>query len=170
MPIKKRLALIVILLAVCVGCDQTTKTAAQSYLPSTGAWSYLGDTVRLQLTHNSGAFLSLGDSLPASWRYALFSIGGSVLLLGLLGYALFSKRLTPVGVVAIALFFAGGASNLADRWMHDGYVVDFINLGLGPVRTGIFNIADMFIMAGAVVLLVSEFHQAKFLTLFSKRK
>lgn len=170
MHIKKRLVLIFIILAGCVGCDQTTKSVAQTYLPTTQAWSYLGDTVRLQLAHNSGAFLSLGDSLPASWRYALFSVGGSALLLGLLGYALFSKGLTPLGVAAIALFFAGGTSNLADRWMHDGYVVDFINLGLGSVRTGIFNIADLFIMAGAVVLLVSEFHQNKLSTLFSRWK
>jgi signal peptidase II len=170
MHIAKRLALILVVLVGCVGCDQTTKSVAQSYLPSAEAWSFLGDTVRLQLAYNPGAFLSLGASLPAFWRHALFSVGGAILLLGLLGYALFSKRLTPVGVVAIALYFAGGLSNLADRWTSGGYVVDFINLGIGPVRTGIFNIADMFVMAGAIIFLASEFHRTRFLTLCSRRE
>jgi signal peptidase II len=141
MHIAKRLALILVVLVGCVGCDQTTKSIAQFYLPSTEAWSFLGDTVRLQLTYNPGAFLSLGASLPAFWRHAVFSVGGGVLLLGMLGYALFTKRLTPVGVVAIASCFAGGVSNLTDRWAYGGYVVDFIHLGIGPVlRTGFLTL------------------------------
>ena len=114
MNIAKRLALILVVLVSCVGCDQATKSVAQSYLPYTEAWSFLGDTVRLQLTHNTGAFLVFGSSLPEIWRHALFSIGGTALLLGLLGYALFVKRLHTVGVIAIALYFAGGVSNVID--------------------------------------------------------
>ena len=139
MGTAKRLALIFVVLVSCVGCDQTTKSIAQSYLPSTAAWSFLGDTVRLQLAHNTGAFLGLGDAMLA-------------------------KHLHAVGVFAIALYFAGGVSNVIDRWAYGGYVIDFINLGIGPVRTGIFNVADMFIMLGAVILLISELHRKWFPT------
>lgn len=159
MSITKRLALILVVLVGCVGCDQTTKSVAQSYLPSMEAWSFLGDTVRLQLTHNAGVFLGLGASMPEFWRYVLFSVGGTALLFGLLGYALLAKHLHSVGVFAIALYFAGGVSNAVDRWTYGGYVVDFINLGIGPVRTGIFNVADIFIMSGTAILLVSEFQR-----------
>src|SRR4030065_2271603 len=152
MGIAKRLALILVVLVGCVGCDQTTKSIAQSYLPSTEAWSFLGDTVRLQLTHNTGAFLGLGGSMPEYWRRVVFSVGGIALLLGLLGYALLAKHLHAIGVFAIALCFAGGVSNVVDRWAYGGYVVDFINLGIGPVRSGIFNVADSFIIPGAVFL------------------
>jgi signal peptidase II len=169
MGIAKRLALILVVLVGCVGCDQTTKSVAQSYLPSTEAWSFLGDTVRLQLTHNTGAFLGLGSSMPEFWRYVLFSVGGTALLFCLLGYALLAKHLHPVGVFAIALYFAGGVSNAVDRWAYGGYVVDFINLGVGPVRTGIFNVADMFIMSGAAIVLASEFQRKWFLTMCSRR-
>lgn len=117
--------------------------------------------VRLQLVHNNGAFLSLGASLPELWRHTLFNICTGVLLLGLFGYALFSKRITPVDVFAIALYFSGGVGNLADRWVHDGYVVDFINLGFGPLRTGIFNVADIFIMAGALILVAHVLHSRR---------
>ena len=169
MSTAKRFALILVVLVGCVGCDQTTKSIAQSYLPSTQAWSFLGDSVRLQLTHNAGAFLGLGSSLPEFWRHALFSVGGAVILFGLLGYALFVKQLQPLGVFAIALYFAGGVSNVIDRWAYGGYVVDFINVGIGPLRTGIFNFADMFIMAGGAILLASEFRRKWFLTMYSRR-
>jgi signal peptidase II len=106
--------------------------------------------------------------LPEYWRHALFSVGGIALLFGLLGYALLAKHLHAVGVFAIALFFAGGVSNIVDRWVYGGYVVDFINLGIGPVRTGIFNVADMFIMSGAVILITSEFPRKWFLTMRSR--
>jgi signal peptidase II len=82
-------------------------------------------------------------------------------LLGLFGYALFARRITPMGVFAIALYFSGGVSNLADRWAYGGYVVDFINLGLGPLRSGIFNVADIFIMAGALILVANALHSRR---------
>lgn len=153
MSITKRIILIFIVLVSCVGCDQTTKSVAQSLLSGTEGWSFLGDTVRLQLAHNQGAFLGLGASFPDAWRVGLFSIGVAGMLLGLLGYALFSKSTSPSAIFAFALFFAGGVSNLIDRLMYDGYVVDFINVGIGPLRTGIFNVADIAVTVGLLILM-----------------
>jgi signal peptidase II len=51
---------------------------------------------------------------------------------------------------------AGGASNLIDRLIYDGYVLDFLNVGVGSVRTGIFNVADAFIMAGVILLIFHD--------------
>jgi signal peptidase II len=154
--IARRLVLILFVLFACVGCDQATKSLARSLLTPTEVWSFLGDTVRLQLSHNRGAFLSLGASLPEVWRQTIFNGGVGALLLGLFIYALFSKGNQPVGVVAIAVFSAGGLSNLIDRLVHGGYVVDFINLGIGPLRTGIFNVADIFIMGGIALFLLTN--------------
>lgn len=161
MHIAKRCLVILLLLMACVGCDQTTKSVAQSYLSQAETMSLLGDTVRLQLAFNSGAFLGLGASLPEFWRQAIFNVGVGILLLGLFGYALFSKRTTPAGVVATVLIIAGGVSNLADRLAYDGYVVDFINLGVGSLRTGIFNIADIFIVMGALVIVASAANKSE---------
>jgi signal peptidase II len=44
--------------------------------------------------------------------------------------------------------------NLIDRLLNGGQVVDFVNVGVGDLRTGIFNLADVAIMIGAGVLLV----------------
>ena len=58
------------------------------------------------------------------------------------------------------IFLAGGASNLIDRFTHGGYVVDFINLGIGSLRTGIFNVADIAITLGVLILLAHNRRQA----------
>ena len=151
----KRIVLIVAVLIACVGCDQTTKSAAKSYLPETTTWSYLGDTIRLRVVHNEGGFLSLGASLPPAWRQWIFLIGAAAALLALCAYVLFSRSVSTAEVIGFALLFAGGAGNLVDRALHDGKVVDFINLGIGPLRTGVFNVADVAVTAAAVVLLAS---------------
>lgn len=48
---------------------------------------------------------------------------------------------------------SGGLGNLLDRIMNDGRVIDFMNLGIGPLRTGIFNVADVCITIGVVLLI-----------------
>ena len=51
------------------------------------------------------------------------------------------------------MVLGGGFSNLLDRMLKSGAVADFMNIGIGNVRTGIFNLADVAIMVGAGVLL-----------------
>ena len=154
MPTSQRVVWLVPTALILIALDQITKVIATRYLVLGDVHSCLGDTARLQLAHNTGAFLSLGASLPESVRQPLFSIGVGTLLLGILWYALRGKGIDRGGVIALALIFAGGASNLYDRVVYGGYVIDFLNLGVGWLRTGIFNIADMAIMAGAGIALV----------------
>ena len=49
----------------------------------------------------------------------------------------------------------GGASNWVDRVVR-GSVIDFINVGYGPLRTGIFNVADVAIMLGVGIVVIAE--------------
>jgi len=161
MKFSKRLILIFIVLVSCVGCDQATKSIVVSNLPELKTFSYLGDTLRLQLTDNRGAFLSLGSSLPDVLRHSIFTVGICLLLIGALTFALFSKAGTFSVVLAVSLFFAGGVGNLIDRILHGGSVVDFLNVGVGSLRTGIFNIADVAIMGGTVVLFFLALRKQK---------
>jgi signal peptidase II len=66
--------------------------------------------------------------------------------------AAFKLRLTGWPLVGLSLVWAGGASNWVDR-MARGSVVDFLNVGFGALRTGIFNVADVAIMLGACILV-----------------
>jgi len=65
--------------------------------------------------------------------------------------------LGPARFIALGLVAGGGISNLIDRLFYDGRVTDFLNIGIGSFRTGIFNLADMAILAGALLLILSRY-------------
>ncbi len=96
--------------------------------------------------------MTLGASLPAQWRTAAFTIASGAGLAAILMYGLLAPGCGWHPVLALSLFCGGGLGNLADRLIHDGYVTDFLNIGLGPLRTGIFNVADVALMAGCLLL------------------
>ena len=58
-------------------------------------------------------------------------------------------------IIALALIAAGGFGNLIDRVLYDGRVTDFLNLGVGSLRTGIFNIADAVEVIGVLFFALS---------------
>jgi signal peptidase II len=145
-----KLVLAAVVAATLLG-DQISKQVASAQLADGLRRSYLADTLRLEYSENTGAFLSLGAALPAWARTALFSVGTGVILAGCV-VASFSQDLGSAGLVGLWLLFAGGASNLIDRILY-GRVVDFLNVGIGPLRTGIFNVADMAITFGVIIVL-----------------
>jgi signal peptidase II len=152
----RRLLLIVTILVSCVGCDQTTKAVAKTYLSETQAVSLLGGSVRLQVAKNYGAFLSLGAKLHRSARTALLTVGVATVLGALFIYCLLATPSNLIALSALAIIIGGGVSNLIDRLLYQGYVIDFLNLGVGSIRTGIFNVADVFIMSGMLLLVCSN--------------
>jgi signal peptidase II len=163
MPVSKRLLTVLSVLLICIGFDQVAKTVAEHYLQANYV-SLFADTLHLQVVHNGGAFLGLGASAPEAWRLAAFQSGVAVVLICLLCYTLFAKFESSTTVAWSALVIAGGAGNLLDRIMTRGYVVDFINLGLGPLRTGVFNFADVAISAGVLLLFLQSWRRQQSLT------
>lgn len=150
--ISLRLALLAGVVST-IGCDRLTKHVASTTLPEGQVHSYLADTVRLVYVENPGGFLSLGADLPVAWRMALFTIVAGSILIGT-AVAAARWRLRGWPLLGVSLLVAGGASNWIDRVIR-GSVVDFLNVGVGPLRTGVFNVADMAIMLGAVVLVAA---------------
>ena len=136
-----------------IGCDRLTKHVASTTLPEGQVHSYLADTVRLVYVENPGGFLSLGADVPGVWRIGLFTFVTGTILLGPAAAAA-RLRLRGWPLIGVSLLVAGGASNWIDRVVR-GSVVDFLNVGVGPLRTGVFNVADMAIMIGAAVLVLA---------------
>jgi len=154
MPPRKRIALVVLTLVACVGCDQKTKSLANQALNGHDTKSFLADVIRLDYTENPGGFLSWGASLPGRWRTAVFTIGCSAGIAAILSYTLLVSKCGWLRLLGLSLMCGGGIGNLMDRWAY-GYARDFLNIGLWPLRTGIFNVADVALMAGCVLLLLT---------------
>jgi signal peptidase II len=153
----QRIAILLFVMLVSVGCDQATKSVAQSTLAGTEPILFLNGMVRLQYAENPGAFLSLGAGLSSETRYWIFVVLAGLLLAGLILYIFRSSlKMHILSLVGLALFAGGGLGNLIDRLTNDGRVIDFMNVGIGPVRTGIFNVADMALMAGIGLLAIFE--------------
>ncbi len=139
------------LMAATVGCDRVTKHFAEATLAATPARSFLADTVRLEYSENAGAFLGLGSGWPIEVRTALFTVGTALLLLIMIAMAI-RHRWSGLALAGLVLFVSGGVSNLVDR-IARGSVIDFMNVGVGSVRTGIFNVADAAIMLGVALVV-----------------
>jgi signal peptidase II len=153
----KRYAAVLLLVVLCVGCDQMTKDAARQYLAFEPPQSWFHDTVRVEYAENSGAFLSLGGGLSKELRIVLFQVFPALWLAALALYLLFTDSRSVLLTVAWSLVLSGGVGNLLDRVLHDGRVIDFMNLGIGSLRTGIFNVADVCITAGVLLLVLHAF-------------
>ncbi|MDH5327500.1 MAG: signal peptidase II [Gammaproteobacteria bacterium] len=156
MPLQEtaqRAGLLSLVVIFCIAGDQITKEIAIRYLADSPALSYGFDTLRFQYAENPGAFLSLGANLSVTTRFWVFTVFSTVLLLGMSIYVFISKQMNRFMLVSFALMIGGGFSNLIDRIGNQGRVVDFINLGIGNLRTGIFNVADMVVLLGALFLI-----------------
>lgn len=141
--------MVFLILFCCVGCDQATKWVAKQTLKGAAPASYLYDTFRLDYTENGGAFLGWGDHFSDGFRFWFFVVFTGLVLCGVLVFTLMSGKLGRWERLFLSLLMGGGMSNLLDRIFQQGMVADFLNIGIGSVRTGIFNVADVFIMIGA---------------------
>ncbi|HKV11695.1 MAG TPA: signal peptidase II [Thermoanaerobaculia bacterium] len=162
MVVKKSfsLGLLSFILLSCVGCDQAVKAIAKGALELRAPVSLLYGMVRFEYVENPGAFLSLGAELPAQARFLFGVVLVGVALLVTLVFLLRSRGLAPAQKLGLALLVGGGSGNLIDRLVNDGAVVDFVSLGIGPLRTGIFNVADVAITAGFLLLCLATWRPA----------
>jgi signal peptidase II len=155
-PWASRLVLVVAVLGT-IGCDRVTKHMATTTLAGMPGRSYLADTVWVGYVENRGGFLSVGATLPPDVRAFVFTVVTGLALVALTVLAI-RRRWRGWPLIGVALFVAGGASNWIDRVARGG-VVDFLIVGIGPVRTGVFNVADVAIMAGAVLVVLVGFQR-----------
>ncbi|HUI72184.1 MAG TPA: signal peptidase II [Spirochaetia bacterium] len=148
-------SMLVVMLLI-VGCDQGTKSLARSYLGQGNVVSLFGGVLVMRYVENQGAFLSLGALLPQAARRTVFVAFPLVILGALIAFVARKKDIRVMFAAGLAFVAGGGLGNLLDRVVHDGRVGDFLNLGVGGVRTGIFNLADLCIMVGCLLLVLGE--------------
>ena len=150
-----RLVLAFIILLITVGADQIAKVIAQRQLASTPPIFLANGALQLFYIQNQGAFLSPGANMPAAARFIIFVLLGSVLVAGVFYLIAREESLDGLQVAALSLLASGGVGNLLDRLLHNGQVVDFMRIEVGIFHTGVFNVADVAIMAGVFAILLS---------------
>ena len=140
------------MVGVIVVLDVITKYVVQQRMRLYDPIPVLGDFFRLTYIFNRGAAfgLSLGD-----YSRVIFTVLTLLAIVGLF----FWFRSTPlsdrVRLFALASVTGGAIGNLIDRVRHDRGVVDFLDFGIGSVRWPVFNVADIAVSVGAVLLAVS---------------
>ena len=137
-------AFYVSLFALCV--DQVSKILVSTGMRRHQSTEIIGDLLRLTYIHNPrGVFgLPLG---PPVFQTVLSSI-----IIILLFYMLYRASGAKFSVrLSLAMILGGALGNLIDR-IRMGEVVDFLDIGVGNVRWPIFNVADIWVTVGAILL------------------
>ena len=137
-------------MAGTIACDRVTKHLAADALAGRPGRSFLGGVIQLDYAENPGAFLGFGSGWPPAVRLIVFATA-TILGLWLIATLARHLRARPV-LVGLGLIAGGSVSNLADRLVA-GSVVDFLYVSVGPLHTGIFNVADAAIVAGAILVV-----------------
>jgi len=147
-----RIVLILLIITVNIGCDQFSKKIVKRSVLPYETIHVLNDHLTVTRVENSGAFLSAGDSMSKSSKQIFLTLIPVIaMVLGLV--YLFLKPVSGNMLVGLCFVIGGGVGNLFDRILY-GSVTDFLYLKFGIFQTGIFNMADVSIMAGMSVILL----------------
>jgi signal peptidase II len=158
MTLRYKLVVIFILVFLIFALDQVTKFWAVKSLMGQDPIIYFNGLFQFVYAENPGAFLGLGGAWTRETRFVIFALVVFFGLGGMLWY-LIKKENLKINLYAYTFILAGGFGNLWDRVFHeDGHVIDFMLMEVwGPLRTGVFNIADMFIVSGVLLALFGEY-------------
>ena len=135
------------LAAVIVVVDQVTKSWIAATLAPGASMSVVGDSLRLINGQNNGALFGLFRD-----NAAVFGLISIVVIGLIVAYHARAGR-SPYLSVALGLLLGGALGNMTDR-LRLGYVVDFVDAGIGSVRWYTFNVADAAISCAILMLIV----------------
>ncbi len=132
-----------------VGCDHATKHFATQTLRGAQAVEVVPGVLDLRYAENHDVGFHLLRAVPEGPRHIVILVFGAVAVTLMLALWLGRRVDEPLQQAGIALLLCGALGNLLDR-LFRGYVVDFIHVHHWPV----FNVADMCICAGALLLVL----------------
>lgn len=148
---------IVLLIVANIAIDQITKIIARANIATNEIIPLIGEKFILTKVENKGAFLGMGSELSDTSRLIFLLILPIVVLGYVVYYILKNKTLDRLSLIAFCCIIGGGIANVFDRIVY-GSVTDFFHIDLGGVfKTGIFNVADMSVSFGMILLLIASF-------------
>ena len=153
---RKRNILITIIVLLAIAFDQISKVWVRNNFESYIETSIVGDIFTLIKVENTGAFLGMGSELPETLRVLLLIVLPVIVLVGITIYTYLDKSLDKTSIIGFSLIIGGGIGNIFDRIVY-GSVTDFLYLNFEFFKTGIFNIADLSVTTGMILILISSF-------------
>ena len=155
MRIMRKIVLISLSILCLVGCDYTSKKVAKNELKNMSIQSYLGGSLQFAYVENTGGVLGMGSNLSEKTRLVVFRYFVTLMLMLLFAYTIFKKGISKWTTISFVFILSGGIGNLIDRFTNEGKVIDFIIIGMFDYHTGIFNIADVYVTVGVLLVIIS---------------
>ncbi|MFC0515638.1 signal peptidase II [Mucilaginibacter angelicae] len=149
---------IVLILVVSIGLDRVSKIYVREHIHISDNIFVIKNFFTILHAENTGAFLSLGDSLQNPWKFILLSLLPLLALAFGVFYVMFKPSIGKLTTIGIVLVIAGGAGNLYDRMLY-GSVTDFMHMNFHIFQTGVFNVADVSIMIGMGLILLESWQK-----------
>lgn len=159
MNIKRGIILLIIIVLISginFFADRITKIYAVEEIKGSGVISVVGDVFILTYAENEGAFLGFGSNMPKPLKSILLILFPCIIVGAAIFYTAFSHSITFGQLICLSCVIGGGVGNLYDRIMNDGIVIDFLNFGIGNLRTGVLNVADLSVTFGSIVFIILQ--------------
>ena len=167
MKLTKRSLYIILVIVITIVVDQISKVLVRANIqPHTETTigeriSLIGDKFIMMNIENSGAFLGMGSDLNPTLKIILLLILPILVLGFVLRHIFKDKTIDNWSLFALASIVGGGLANVFDRIVYSS-VTDFFFIDLGGVfRTGIFNMADVSVTTGMIILLFVSLKKKK---------
>ena len=145
---------ILLLIFINIGADQYSKYLVRLKITPGSRTEILGKLLQLMNVENSGAFLGMGSESNPTIKLIFLLIVPTLVLSFVLYYLFTNKSLDRLTRNGLCCIVGGGLANLYDRFIY-GSVTDFLFMDFTIARTGIFNIADLSVTTGMVLILTT---------------
>ena len=155
---RNKVGLFVAILTGVLTLDIITKYIVQRSLLVYEQRDVIGEYLRLTYIHNTGAAFGIQLGPYSREIFLVLSLVALVALVMMYYYTPSEDRLR---LASIAFICGGAIGNLIDRVRSERGVVDFLDVGVGTIRWPVFNVADMAVTAGAIILALSLWKEEK---------
>lgn len=156
MKLSKRSVFIFILILVNIAIDQLSKFWVRANVAVNSETELVGQQFIMTNVENSGAFLGMGSDLNPTIKIIVLLILPVIVLGIVLRHILIDRTIDRWSLIGFCCIIGGGIANVFDRFLY-GSVTDFLHIDLGGMfKTGIFNIADMSVTGGLIMIVISS--------------
>ncbi|WP_233195816.1 signal peptidase II [Aquimarina sp. MAR_2010_214] len=157
MQIKRLIKIFVSLVIIFsnISCDQITKEKVRKEISKNETVKVIGDNFILTKVENTGAALSLGENLTPNLKIIFSQVLPLLVLLFMFVYIVKEKKITKFNLIGFSFIIGGRIGNIYDRILFNS-VTDFMYLEYGYLHTGIFNMADVSVVVGTLLILLNS--------------